>query len=119
MLVRGHLMPKKKLPKEKPKYSVYVVQLRARCRRCKNRRKPGMKCCVYVGYTSKTPEERLAQNLDPPPHIKPTVVTQCGGSLRPDLAPKRRYATEGRAKKVERRLAEELRERGYTVFGGH
>ena len=40
-------------------YRVYVVQVMSRCERCKRRRKAGMRCCIYVGYTSKTPEERL------------------------------------------------------------
>ncbi len=100
-------------------YRVYVIQIRGRCARCKARRKPGMRCCVYVGYTSKTPEERLAQHLEPPTTFKKTVVTHCGGQLRPDLAPQRPYRSVESAKKVESRLADDLRERGYTVFGGH
>ena len=97
---------------------VYVVQLRARCARCKARRKPGMRCCVYVGSTAKSPEERLATHLDPPPGNKRTVVTACGGTLRPDLAPRRIYTDRPAAERAERRLAATLRERGYTVFGG-
>jgi hypothetical protein len=98
-------------------YRVYVIQLRARCARCRRRRKEGMRCCVYVGSTSKTAEERLAQHLDPPPHIKRTVVTDCGGTLRHDLAPARLFTTRAEAENAETGVAARLRERGYVVFG--
>lgn len=101
------------------RYHVYVIQIRRRCADCKRRRKPGMRCCVYVGATSKTPEARLQQHLDPPPKFRKTVVTKCGGSLRPDLSPKRTYKTWEDATRAEADLAERLRLRGYTVFGGH
>jgi hypothetical protein len=103
---------------EPPSYSVYVIQIRKRCRRCKARRRPGMRCCVYVGATAKSPEERFEQHLDPPPGFKRTVVTECGGSLRPDLAPRRTFPDREAAEAEERRLAAELSRRGYTVFGG-
>jgi len=76
-----------------------------------------MRCCVYVGSTSRSPAERLAQHLDPPAHIKRTVVTECGGHLRPDLAPVRSFATRAAAEKAERELAARLRTRDYVVFG--
>ena len=98
-------------------YSVYVVQVRSRCRRCKARRKPGGRCCVYVGYTGKTPEERLLDHLDPPRGYKRTVVTECGGALRPDLARDLVFATIDEAKRAERALAANLRQRGYAVWG--
>lgn len=98
-------------------FRVYVVQLQARCSRCKARRKPGMRCCVYVGSTSKAPAERLAQHLDPPAHIKRTVVTDCGGDLRPDLAPSRSFRTRAKAEQAEQELACRLRTLGYVVFG--
>ena len=99
------------------RFSVYVVQVRSRCRRCKARRKPTGRCCVYVGSTSKTPEARLLQHLDPPSHIKPTVVTECGGSLRPDLAPGLVFQTRPQAERAEVALAAELKRLGYTVWG--
>lgn len=76
-----------------------------------------MRCCVYVGSTGRSPEERLAQHLSPPKHIKKTVVTDCGGVLRPDLAPPRAFPTREAAEGAERDLARRLRDRGYTVFG--
>jgi hypothetical protein len=106
-------------------YSLYVIQLPKRCPECKRHRKPGMKCCVYVGYTSKTPEERLEDHLDPPPGYKQwTDVRKCGqGEMRrflrprPDLAPKRKYRTPSKARAAERRLMRDLHDQGYTVFG--
>lgn len=77
-----------------------------------------MRCCLYVGSTSKTPDERLAQHLNPPPHIKATVVTRCGGVLRPELAPRQIFSAREAAERAEAKLAATLKERGYTVFGG-
>jgi hypothetical protein len=50
--------------------------------------------------------------------MKRTVVTECGGKLRPDLAPRRPFADRGAAEAAERELAYELKRVGYTVFGG-
>jgi hypothetical protein len=100
------------------RYSVYVIQIKARCPRCKARRRLGMRCCVYVGCTAKTPEQRFAQHLDPPTGHKRTIVTECGWKLRPDLAPRGRFASREAAEAAERRLADHLRGKGYTVFGG-
>jgi hypothetical protein len=100
------------------RYQVYAVQIRSRCEKCKRRRKPGMRCCIYVGYTSKTPKERLEQHLNPPANFKRTVVTQCGGTLRPDLAPRKTFSSQEQALSVEASLAAYLIDRGYTVFGG-
>jgi hypothetical protein len=99
------------------RYSVYVIQIKSRCKRCKARRKPGMRCCVYVGSTAKTPRERFAQHLDPPPGHKRTIVTECGWKLRPDLAPVRTYVSREAAEAAERLLATKLRQQGYTAFG--
>lgn len=100
-----------------PHLSLYVIQLRKRCARCKARRRPDGRCCVYVGSTAKSHEERLAEHLDPPPTHKKTVVTHCGGSLRPDLATRHRYWTRPEAEAAEVALARSLADRGYTVFG--
>lgn len=97
--------------------SVYVIQLRKRCDRCKARRAPGGRRCVYVGSTAKSPEEGLAQHLDPPSNHRKTVVTHCGGFLRPDLAPDRTFDTRDAAEAAELALAADLADRGYTVFG--
>jgi hypothetical protein len=99
------------------RYWVYVIQVRKRCDRCKARRPPGGPCCVYVGSTAKTPEERLAEHLDPPPSYKRTVVTHCGGFLRPDLAPDRTFDTRDAAEAAEVALAADVAARGYTVLG--
>jgi hypothetical protein len=100
------------------RYSVYVVQLRSRCTRCKRRRKPGMRCCVYVGHTGKTPEERLEDHRDPPPGQRPTVVTECDGVLRRDLGLGATFRSPEEAQSAEASLAAYLKELNYTVFGG-
>ena len=99
------------------RYRVYAVQIRSRCKRCKRKRKPGMKCCIYVGYTSKTLKVRLREHLDPPARYKPTVVTECGGQLRGDLAPDQTFRSKEEALSVEASLAAYLIDQGYTVFG--
>jgi hypothetical protein len=99
------------------RYSVYVVQLKGRCSRCKRRRKPGGRCCLYVGYTGLSVEQRLQAHLDPPPHLKRTVVTECGGQLRPDLYRGMVFKTSEAAESAELSLAEHLRAKGYVVWG--
>lgn len=98
-------------------FSAYVIQLHRRCARCRARRPPGGRCCVYVGSTAKSHEERLAEDLDPPPTYRKTVVTHCGGFLRPDLSHGLQFETRPEAEAAERALAEDLTERGNTVFG--
>ncbi len=77
-----------------------------------------MRCCLYVGSTSKSAEERLAQHLDPPSHIKKTVVTDCGGRLRPELSDGLVFRTREQAERAEASLAAHLKKLGYTVWGG-
>jgi len=62
------------------RYRVYVVQLKKHCPRCKQFRTAEMRCCVYVGMTSKSAEERLAEHLEGRAGYKATDVTS------PDLA---------------------------------
>ena len=76
-----------------------------------------MRCCVYVGYTSKSPEERLQDHLNPPPRYKRTVVTECGGMIRPDLGRGLVFRTQQEAEDAEASLAAYLQDRNYTVFG--
>ena len=46
-------------------------------------------------------------------------VSRYGTQLNYDLMTQRIYLTQKQALKAERRLAERLREQGYTVEGGH
>lgn len=76
-----------------------------------------MRCCVYVGYTSRSPQARLAQHLDPPQNFKATVVTKCGGTLRPELASGLVFRTKEEAIDAEASQTAYLKDRGYTAFG--
>lgn len=97
--------------------SVYVVQIPKRCPTCKRHRKRGMRCCLYVGMTGKTPEERLADHFDPKPGQRRTIVTNCGGTLRRDLYDGLVFPTREEALDAEASLAANLADLGYTVFG--
>ncbi len=99
------------------RFKVYVIQLSRRSRRVRNRRRPGMRCGVYVGYTGSTLEKRMARHIHPPSGWKPTVVTECGGGrFRPELCEGLRFLTKAEAIDAEASLAVYLHEQGYTVF---
>jgi len=72
---------------------------------------------VYVGETSKTPEERFATHMAG--GIKAAkVVARRGVRLRPDLyPPEGPFATRAEALRFERRTGNRLRHRGYRVWG--
>jgi GIY-YIG catalytic domain len=76
------------------------------------------KPCVYVGQSVRTPEERFAEHKSGRKASR--VVWNYGVELRPRLYQRLNpIATRGEAERVERWLAERLRRRRYTVFGGH
>ena len=90
-------------------YSVYVVYLR-------NPRRDG-KAGYYVGMTGLAPEERLANHKA---GVKAAgVVRRFGERLVPRLFQHLNPMTYDEAVAAEPRLAEELRQRGFQVFGGH
>jgi predicted GIY-YIG superfamily endonuclease len=90
-------------------HSVYVVYLR-------NPKGDG-RAGYYVGMTGLTPEERFANHKA---GIKSaTVVKRFGIRLVPHLYQHLNPMTYEDAVDAEPRLAEELRARGYQVFGGH
>ena len=79
---------------------------------------------VYVGQTSKTPEQRLTEHLTGARskkdiNLASKVVQRFGKDLNHALMPERIYLTKRQAEKAERRLAERLRRQGYVVEGGH
>lgn len=79
---------------------------------------------VYVGQTSKTPEQRLAEHLtgarsNKDINLASKVVQRFGKDLNYSLMPERIYLNKRQAEKAERRLAERLRAEGYVVEGGH
>src|SRR5436190_16065804 len=94
-----------------PTYNVYVIELDPSLR-------TGEKPAVYVGETTRTPEERFEQHKAG--YRSSKWVRKFGVRLRPRLY--RSYnpiATREEAIAIEKRLGEKLAARGYTVFGAH
>lgn len=103
-------------------HSVYVVLLapaaaRLRAVRAANPRRDPAKPCVYVGMTGLTPEERFANHKA---GIKAAFVTKRHGiRLLPELYAHLNPMPYEIAQQMERELAEDLRQAGYTVTGGY
>ena len=90
-------------------HSVYVVYLR-------NPKGDG-KAGYYVGMTGLAPEERFANHKR---GVKAaSVVKRFGERLVPKLYAHLNPMTYQDALAMEAALAEELRSKGYQVFGGH
>jgi hypothetical protein len=98
----------------RPRYYVYVVELDDTVGPRRNPRYPS----VYVGQSAVPPEERFRQHKDG--HRASRYVRKHGKYLRPGLY--RHFnpmATREEAVAMEQELARRLRNRGYTVYGGH
>ena len=90
-------------------HSVYVVYLR-------NPTGDG-RAGYYVGMTGLTPEERFQNHKK---GIKAAgIVRRCGERLVPKLYAHLNPMPYSRALAMEVELADELRARGFQVFGGH
>ena len=90
-------------------HSVYVVYL-------KNPKCNGQ-AAYYVGMTGLTPEERFQNHKS---GIKAArVVKKFGVRLVPKLYAHLNPMPYEKATRMEVMLAESLRKRGYTVYGGH
>jgi hypothetical protein len=78
---------------------------------------------VYVGETSRTPEERFKQHLNGAHNkhgrLYARVVKDHGVKLRPDLAPHTKYFDQASAKRGEKEHFELLKSKGFNVKGGH
>ena len=98
-------------------WTVYVVELDGSA--VSN---PG-KGYLYVGETSRTPEERFKQHRDGARNkhgrLYAGVVKQHGVRLRPDLAPRKKYFDQASAKRGEKEHFDLLKSKGYNVKGGH
>ncbi len=95
-----------------PVYRVYLIELDESLR--KGTEKPA----VYVGYSAKTPQERFAQHLRGERASR--HVRDHGVRLRPRLYQAYPVATSRpEAEALERHVADRLRRRGFTVYGGH
>ena len=103
-------------------HNVYVVLLDTavaklpRVRAANPNRDPS-KACVYVGMSGLDPEERFANHKQ---GIKAAVVVKKHGiRLLPELYAHLNPMPYSAALEMERDLAEDLRQAGYTVTGGH
>ena len=103
-------------------HNVYVVLLdpavgRLRKVRAENPNRDPKKPCVYVGMTGLEPEERFANHKR---GIKAaSVVKRFGVRLLPELFAHLNPMPYDAAVSMEMDLAEDLRQAGYTVIGGH
>jgi hypothetical protein len=103
-------------------HHVYVVLLKpevARFRKVQreNPKRSSVKPCVYVGMTGLTPEERFANHKA---GIKSaSLVKAFGLRLLPELFAHLNPMPFEAAARMEVDLAEDLRQQGYTVTGGH
>lgn len=103
-------------------HSVYVVLLdpaacKIRSLRAANPDRDPAKPCVYVGMTGLDPEARFANHRQ---GIKSAaVVKRYGVRLLPQLYAHLNPMPYAAAVQMEADLAEDLRQAGYTVAGGH
>jgi hypothetical protein len=96
-------------PHKRGHHSVYVVYLR-------NPRGDG-KAGYYVGMTGLTPEQRFQNHKN---GVKAAgVVRRFGERLVPRLYAHLNPMPYAKAKDMEVMLADSLRKRGFSVFGGH
>ena len=95
------------------KHWVYVVELMEPAKEDGVRRKT----TYYVGQTGLTPEERYAQHKD---GVRANNKVQMYGvHLRQDMVEDAGPMTHLASLRLERQLADKLRERGSKVYGGH
>ncbi len=109
-------------------YQVYVIELKKKVYtenakfREANPQFNGVLECLYVGMTSKTPQERLKQHLTGATskkgiNISSSIVRKYGGYLRASLSEQLPlYATREEALKAEQALAKALRIKRYAVW---
>lgn len=108
-------------------YRVYVIELskkifseRKKFREA-NPQFNGVLECLYVGMSSKTPEERFKQHKTgyrnkKGHNISSSFVQQYGHYLRPSLYNHLDMMTKSEALKMEEQLALQLRKQGYAVW---
>ncbi len=108
-------------------YTVYVIELSKkvftenRKFREANPQFNGVLECLYVGMTSKTPQERFKQHktgyVNRKGHkLSANIVEKYGVYLRPSLYNHLPPMTRSEALKMEKQLALELRRKRYAVW---
>ena len=100
--------------------NVYVIELDSKILKKgyflkENPNRDPSKPCVYVGMTSKTPEERFAIHQSEHLHSSPKV-REFGITLMPDLYEHLNPLTREEVEDMEKKLAEDLRSQGYAVW---
>jgi hypothetical protein len=108
-------------------YTVYVIELSRKVFkehwrfRAANPQYNGVLECLYVGMTSKTPQERFMQHRTGARSAKghklsSDIVRKYGRYLRPSLYQHIGPLSRTEALDVEKGLAMELRHKGYAVW---
>lgn len=108
-------------------YSVYVIELSKRVFsehakfRAANPQFNGVLECLYVGMTSKTPEQRFEQHrtgyINKKGHnLSASIVKKYGMYLRPSLYNHLELMTKKEALAMEESLSLELRRQRYAVW---
>ncbi len=108
-------------------YRVYVIELSKKVFnenakfRAANPQFNGVLECLYVGMTSKTPQERLQQHktgyVNAKGHdLSSSIVKKYGIYLRPSLYNHLPLMNQADALKMEKALALELRRKRYAVW---
>jgi len=108
-------------------HSVYVIELdqkvwtESRKFRAANPTYKGIRPCLYVGMTSKSPQERFKQHVTGYRNSKgyklsSSIVHKYGKMLRPSLYANFNPMTRSEATSMERDLANSLKKRGYAVW---
>ena len=114
---------KRKLPRNAEyHHHVYVVLLDDRAAqhasiRRANPRRDLRKPCVYVGMSGLPPEHRFENHRNG--YKAAWIVERYGVRLMPELYEHLNPMPYGAALQMEQDLAEDLRNEGYTVAGGH
>jgi hypothetical protein len=75
----------------------------------------GSKCCLYVGSTAKSAEERFRDHAEGLP-TGSSYIRGFVKHLRHELAPKSRFLSRENAELGEKKHAARLRRRGYFVW---
>jgi predicted GIY-YIG superfamily endonuclease len=102
-------MAKKRKSSRSDHHSVYVVFLRDP--------KGDGKAAYYVGMTGLTPEQRFDNHKAGVKAAR--IVRRCGERLVPRLYAHLNPMPFAKAVEMEGILADSLRKRGFTVYGGH
>lgn len=108
-------------------YRVYVIELSRKVFtehwkfRAANPQYNGVLECLYVGMTSKTPQQRLAQHksgarTSKGHKLSSDIVRRYGRFLRPSLYQNIGPLSRAEALEVEKGLALELRRKGHAVW---